>query len=64
MSDMINCIASKADTEEDPLNFGTYSVIDIMGSVFPSPVAKLKILRCVPISFIRSIACKGLEDKY
>lgn len=39
MSDMINCIASKADTEEDPLNFGTYSVINIMGSVFPSPVA-------------------------
>lgn len=34
MSDMINCIASKADTEEDP-----YSVINIMGSVFPSPVA-------------------------
>ena len=34
MSDMINCIASKADTEEDLRQFGTYSIINIMGSVF------------------------------
>ena len=28
MSDMINCIASKADTEEGPCQFGTYSIIN------------------------------------
>ena len=34
MSDMINCIASKADTEEGPCQFDTYSIINIIGSVF------------------------------
>ena len=34
MSDMINYIASKADTEEDPRLYGTYSIINIIGSVF------------------------------
>ena len=34
MSDMINCIASKADTEEGPCQFVIYSIINVIGSVF------------------------------